>query len=57
MKPKVEFKNIRDFEKEQKEKRALEEKPVVEKKPFLTKSGKFKCCHKGCLKEFSDEDN
>lgn len=52
----VEPKSIKDYEKEQLQKQ--EQAPVKkELTPFLTPNGKFKCMRKGCLKEFSEEDN
>ena len=52
-------KSINDFNKEQDEKKKLEEssKPVVEKKAFITPSGKNKCVNKGCNKEFDPLEN
>ncbi|KAF4673663.1 Integrin beta-1-binding protein 2 [Perkinsus chesapeaki] len=35
----------------------VEEKPQVEMKPLVTPSGKYRCCHVGCGKEYDPEDN
>lgn len=41
--------------KEEEAKRIKEEAAKGDKKPFITKSGKWRCMNKGCLKEYDNE--
>ena len=51
------FKSIKDFNKEQQIKKEEKKKEEKVKTVFITKNGKMKCSNKGCLKEFTEENN